>query len=269
MEKKRAAIQKLAVLFSVVFAAFTAFGAVSSAFAPNIPFLAQAAAAEQRSAASATVRAETGYYTDADGDWIHNPGLLERGLRYFYQMTGVEPHVYILPNGTTTSSSELQSYAEHLYSELFTDNWHFILLFCDDGEGGYNCGYAVGSQAKTIMDSEAISILADYLDRYYSDFSLSEEEIFSKAFSDAADRIMTVTGSTARTTTKVLGGVAVVALIAGTVIIVVKKRDEQKKAEAKRTQEILNTPLEKFGSDEVEELAKKYQTDEEKSSKSS
>ena len=66
-----------------------------------------------------------------------------------------------------------------------------------------------------------------------------------------------------------LGGVAVVALIAGTVIIVVKKRDEQKKAEAKRTQDILNTPLEKFGSDEVEELAKKYQTDEEKSSKSS
>ena len=84
MDKKRAAIQKLAVLFSVVFAAFTAFGAVSSTFAPNIPFLAQAAAAEQRSVASATVRAETGYYTDADGDWIHNPGLLERGLRYFY-----------------------------------------------------------------------------------------------------------------------------------------------------------------------------------------
>ena len=189
MEKKRAAIQKLAVLFSVVFAAFTAFGAASSTLAPNIPFLAQAAAAEQRSAAAATVRAETGYYTDADGDWIHNPGLLERGLRYFYQMTGVEPHVYILPNGTTTSSSELQSYAEHLYSELFPDNWHFILLFCDDGEGGYNCGYAVGSQAKTIMDSEAISILADYLDCYYSDFSLSEEEIFSNAFIKTAEHI--------------------------------------------------------------------------------
>lgn len=189
MEKKRAAIQKLAVLFSVVFAAFTALGAASSTLTPNIAFLSRAAAAEQRSAASATVKAETGYYTDADGDWIHNPGLLERGLRYFYQMTGVEPHVYILPNGTTTSSSELQSYAEHLYSELFTDNWHFILVFCDDGEGGYNCGYAVGSQAKTIMDSEAISILADYLDCYYSDFSLSEEEIFSNVFIKTAEHI--------------------------------------------------------------------------------
>ena len=223
----------------------------------------------EREALPASAVNETAYYTDADGDWIHNASQLESGLRHFYKKTGVQPYVYILPNGTTTSTSDLQSRAEKLYGELFTDDAHFILVFCDDGEGGYNCGYAVGSQAKTIMDSEAISILADYLDRYYSDFSLSEEEIFSKAFSDAADRIMTVTGSTARTTTKVLGGVAVVALIAGTVIIVVKKRDEQKKAEAKRTQDILNTPLEKFGSDEVEELAKKYQTDEEKSSKSS
>ena len=228
-----------------------------------------AASTVEREALPASAVNETAYYTDADGDWIHNASQLESGLRHFYKKTGVQPYVYILPNGTTTSTSDLQSRAEKLYGELFTDDAHFILVFCDDGEGGYNCGYAVGSQAKTIMDSEAISILADYLDRYYSDFSLSEEEIFSKAFSDAADRIMTVTGSTARTTTKVLGGVAVVALIAGTVIIVVKKRDEQKKAEAKRTQDILNTPLEKFGSDEVEELAKKYQTDEEKSSKSS
>ena len=269
MEKNQPATRKLTVLFSMILVVFASLVLAPCIHFSNRPFLARAAAAEQWSAAPAVVTAETGYYIDADGGWIHNSELLGRGLRYFDQMTGVHPYVYILPNGLTTSTSDLQSCAEHLYGELFTDNRHFILVFCDDGEGGYNCGYAVGLQAKTIMDSEAISILADYLDRYYSDFSLSEEEIFSKAFSDAADRIMTVTGSTARTTTKVLGGVAVVALIAGTVIIVVKKRDEQKKAEAKRTQDILNTPLEKFGSDEVEELAKKYQTDEEKSSKSS
>ena len=269
MEKRQTGTRKLAVLFSMIFAVLTSLVVASCILLPISPFFAHAADAEQYSMSSATATAGTGYYTDADGDWIHNASQLESGLRHFYKKTGVQPYVYILPNGTTTSTSDLQSRAEKLYGELFTDDAHFILVFCDDGEGGYNCGYAVGSQAKTIMDSEAISILADYLDRYYSDFSLSEEEIFSKAFSDAADRIMTVTGSTARTTTKVLGGVAVVALIAGTVIIVVKKRDEQKKAEAKRTQEILNTPLEKFGSDEVEELAKKYQTDEEKSSKSS
>ena len=228
-----------------------------------------AASTVEREALPASASVETAYYTDEDGDWIHNASKLENGMRYFYKKTGVQPYVYILPNGTTTSTSDLQARAESLYGELFEDDAHFLLVFCDDGDGGFNCGYAVGSQAKTIMDNEAVGILSDYLDRYYSDLDLSEEEIFSNAFSKTADRIMTVTGSTARTTTMVIGGVAAVALIAGVIVIVVRKRGEQKEAEAKRTQEILNTPLEKFGSDEVEELAKKYQTDEEKSSKSS
>ena len=228
-----------------------------------------AASTVEREALPASASVETAYYTDEDGDWIHNASKLENGMRYFYKKTGVQPYLYILPNGTTTSTSDLQARAESLYGELFEDDAHFLLVFCDDGDGGFNCGYAVGSQAKTIMDNEAVGILSDYLDRYYSDLDLTEEEIFSNAFSKTADRIMTVTGSTARTTTMVIGGVAAVALIAGVIVIVVKKKGEQKEAEAKRTQEILNTPLEKFGSDEVEELAKKYQTDEEKSSKSS
>ncbi len=226
-----------------------------------------AASTVQREALPASASEDVGWYTDADGDWIHNTSQLTNGLKSFYQQTGVRPYVYILPNGTTTSVSDLQSRAESLYDELFSDEAHFLLVFCDDGAGGYNCGYAVGSQAKTVMDSEAISILSDYLDRYYSDTSISEEEIFSNAFAKTAERIMMVTGSTARTTTMVLGGVAVVAIVAGAVIFVVRKKSAEKAEQAKRTQEILNTPLEKFGSDEVEELAKKYQTDEEKSSK--
>ena len=188
MEKKQSAIQKLTVLLSVIFAVFTAFVVASYILAPDRPFLARAAAAEQWLAAPAGVTAETGYYTDADGDWIHNPELLESGLRYFEQMTGVRPYLYILPKGTATSTSDLQSCAAQLYGELFTDDAHFILVFCDDGEGGYNGGYAVGSQAKTIMDSEAISILADYLGPYYSDFLLSEER-FSNAFAKTAEHI--------------------------------------------------------------------------------
>ncbi len=222
----------------------------------------------QREALPASASEDVGWYTDADGDWIHNTSLLTNGLKSFYQQTGVRPYLYILPNGTTTSVSDLQSRAESLYDELFSDEGHFLLVFCDDGSGGYNCGYAVGSQAKTVMDSEAISVLGDYLDRYYSDMSISEEQIFANAFDKTAERIMTVTGSTTRTFTMVLGGVAVVVIIAGVVVFVVRKKSAEKAAEAKRTQEILNTPLEKFGSDEVEELAKKYQTDdEEKSSK--
>ena len=189
MEKKQPATQRPTVLFSMIFAVFVSLVLAPCIHFSNRPFLARAAAAEQWSAAPAVVTAETGYYTDVDYDWIHNPGLLERGLRYFDQMTGVHPYVYILPNGTTTSTSDLRSCAEYLYSELFPDDAHFILVFCDDGEGGYNCGYAVGSQAKTIMDSEAISILGDCLEHCYGDLSLSEEEIFSNAFIKTAEHI--------------------------------------------------------------------------------
>ena len=189
MEKKQPATQRPTVLFSMILAVFVSLVLAPCIHFSNRPFLARAAAAEQWSAAPAVVTAETGYYTDVDYDWIHNPGLLERGLRYFDQMTGVHPYVYILPNGTTTSTSDLRSCAEYLYSELFPDDAHFILVFCDDGEGGYNCGYAVGSQAKTIMDSEAISILGDCLEHCYGDLSLSEEEIFSDAFIKTAEHI--------------------------------------------------------------------------------
>lgn len=34
---------------------------------------------------------ETAYYTDADGSWIYSPGTLERGMRAFYESTGVRP----------------------------------------------------------------------------------------------------------------------------------------------------------------------------------
>ena len=115
----------------------------------------------------------------------------------------------------------------------------------------------MGSQAKTVMDDEAIGILADYLDRYYSDRSVSEEEIFSLAFERTGERIMTVTRSPV-VPVAVCIAVVVVAVL---VFITLKKRREQREREQKRAEEILKTPLEKFGDQEVEDLAKKYEDD--------
>ena len=169
----------------------------------------------------------------------------------------MQPYVYILPNGETTSVSELTERAEQLYPALFSDEGHFLLVFCDDGRGSFHCGYTVGSQAKTVMDDEAIGILADYLDRYYADMSISEEEIFSNAFEDTGKRIMTVTRSPV---VPVAVCIAVV-IVAVLVFITLKKRREQREREQQRAEEILKTPLEKFGDQEVEDLAKKYEKD--------
>ncbi len=211
----------------------------------------------EREALPSSAATATGYYTDLDGDWIHQPSVLEAGLKVFYKETGVWPYVYILPNGQTTSVNELSSMAEDLYGQLFSDEAHFLLVFCDDGYGGFNCGYTVGSQAKTIMDEQALAILSDYLDRYYQDTSLSEEEVFSKAFEDTGERIMTVEKSPV---VPIVIAVIVI-VVAGTVIIVVKKRGEQREREQKRTQDILNTPIEKLAGqdDEAVKLAEKYE----------
>ena len=65
---------------------------------------------------------------------------LESGMRQFYQETGVQPYLYLLPNGSVTSTTELTAMAEELYPQLFTDEGHFLLVFCDNGAGSYNCG---------------------------------------------------------------------------------------------------------------------------------
>ncbi len=197
---------------------------------------------------------ETGYYTD-EGGWFSNPNALTSGMKNFYQATGVQPYLYLLPNGEITSSDQLTSLSEELYPQLFQDEGHFLLVFCDDGNGSYNCGYTVGSQAKTVMDTEAIAILADYLDRYYNDYSISEEEVFSLTFEKTAERIMTVQTSPLPV---IMICVAVVA-VAVVIFLVVKKVLRDKEAQRKQMEDILKTPLEKFGDQDAEDLARKYE----------
>lgn len=216
-----------------------------------------AASTVQREPLSPDAAKQTAYFTDKDGSWITQPRILEDGMRTFYKKTGVWPYLYILPNGQTTSISELTSISKDLYNQLFDDEAHFLLVFCDNDQGGYNCGYTVGSDAKTIMDDEAIGILNDYLDRYYHDMDRSEEEIFSDTFANTASRIMSKTLSPVPF---LAGGVAVIA-ICGTVIFVVRRRNQRKAEEGKRLEEILNKPLEKFGDTELEDLARKYEKD--------
>lgn len=213
---------------------------------------------------------ETAYYTDEPG-WITDKSELESGLKSFYKATGVQPYLYLaasVPGVSEPSTSDLQSYAKTLYDQLFTDEAHFLLVFWDNGAGGYRCGYWGGTLTRTVMDDEAIGILADYLEAYYSG-NMSDEEYFSTVFDKTGSRIMTVTKSPW----------PVIAVAGAAVVIVVllfqwwKSAKKKKEEEDKRTQEILNTPLEKFGDagadsaggeqkfsdSEAAELAKKYQ----------
>lgn len=198
---------------------------------------------------------ETDYYTDELG-WIGSQTQLLSGMKYFYQKTGVQPYLYITDtvNGSHyPSSSDLEAFASTLYDELFTDEAHLLLVFYEY-DNGYRDWYIAGSQAKTVVDTEGGDILLDYIDRYYYDQSLSEEEFFSKAFVDAADRMMDVTQSPWVTVGLVAGAALILLILFFWWRAAVKRKREKEK----ETQEILNTPIQKFGDKEVEDLAKKY-----------
>lgn len=232
----------LALLFS-----FSAAGGGGGSVAPSTT------AREPLPAGSVT---ETEYYTDEPG-WIRARSTLLHGMESFYRETGVQPHLYIAEsvNGSTApSQEEIGAYADSLYGQLFSDEGHFLLVFCDDGQGGYTCGYTVGRQAKSVMDDEALGIFADYLDYYYTS-EMEDEEFFAAAYEKTGERIMQVTRSPWPT----LLGILLVGLILAGLFLWWDKARRQKNLEAKQAAEILNTPLEKFGDTEVEDLAKKYQ----------
>ncbi len=214
----------------------------------------------ERTALPAGTAIETPYFTDEDGDWIEDPQVLESGMREFFVETGVQPYLYILPNGSAISTSQLQTIAQETYDELFTDGAHFLLVFCDDGKGAFNAAYWVGQEALTIMDTEALQIFQDYLKRNYNDYSLTESEIFADTYEQTAHAIMTTEAQ--RMTPAIIGVAVALAVVIAVIIIalVLKKRREAREREQMRQQEILNTPLEKFNDTEVENLAQKYES---------
>lgn len=212
----------------------------------------------QREALPAGAVNETAYYTDELG-WIGNRTKLEAGMKNFYKETGVQPYLYITDsvNGNhSPSQAELESFATEQYDALFTDEAHLLLVFFEYTPSEYHTWCITGTQAKTVVDTEAVNILLDYVDRYYYS-DLSDEEMFSKSFDEAGERIMRVTRSPWIAVWIVLGVLAIVVVA----FLWWRSRKKQRNLEDEQTRKILETPLETFGSSEAEELAKKYERD--------
>ncbi len=196
---------------------------------------------------------QTQLYVDADGSWIADPSTLEAGLREFWQETGVYPFLYIAPNGSLTSGAACHEVAANIYDQLFDDSAHMVLVFCDDGYGGFTYGYEVGSQAQTVMDDAAIQTLVAYLERYYQT-APTESVMFADAFTSTAKTIMHVEQPVYVTMMPLIivcvVGVAIVA-----VVYAIRKRSAERDAHVR---EMLKEPLEKFSDQEVEDLEEKY-----------
>lgn len=139
---------------------------------------------------------ETDYYNDTL-DWIGNRTQLQKGMIHFYQKTGVQPHLLIVDNilGDSWPTDEKAfAYLDSYYNEKFKDEAHIILCFLEVGND-YKMWLHGGAQTKIVLDNEAHDILLDYVELYYFNTSISDEEMFSRAFEKAADDMMTIKGN--------------------------------------------------------------------------
>lgn len=200
----------------------------------------------------------TGDWYEDDIGWIHNQSTVVKGLKYFYDETGVAPYLILieqLDGSYSPSLDDLWDYGNQRYDELFEDEGHMVFVFqCRDGGDEYNMTAVTGQMAKTVVDDEALDILYDYVDHYfYSD--LDEDNMFAQSFKDAADRMMVKTPNYTPFIVWCICGVISAVVCYFIIKMVIKRRKE----EAAETERILNTPIEKIGADdEADELAKKY-----------
>lgn len=183
------------------------------------------------------------WYQD-DINWIHDEKTLLKGLKMFYDKTGVQPYLWITDNingKAKPNTSDFETALKSKYSELFKDEGHVIVCFMESSPSVYATYYWAGSAAKGVIDDEAGEILLDVIDSKYTS-DLSDEEMFSKSFSDAATRMMEV----GRTTKQYI--ILAVAVIAGLGIIVgfiflLKAKRKSDVEEAEERERILNTDI--------------------------
>ena len=210
---------------------------------------------------------KTPYYSDEDGGWITSQNQLVEGMRAFHDKTGVQPYLHILPDGASASASDLARRAQGLYGELFEDEAHFLVAFCDDGRGSFLFGYAVGEEARELVGEEEIAAFEEkFAEGYYAYATHAfEEKMFSDAFekagavamgeSGAAERLGAALGAFVGFALVFLASVALLCVAALYVYALVKRRKNREE----RIGRLMSQPLRKFNDAHVERLARKYE----------
>ena len=146
--------------------------------------------AEHRTRLELPPMRETAYFTDRVG-WLEENGKqVEKDLRYFYEKTGVQPHVYLrgASGERSTDRGEMDGYARALYGSLFTDESHLLILAEEQTDAAEppRIGFAAGRAAASVMDEEALSILEAY---WRIGFSAGEELTPSRKAAAAGDAL--------------------------------------------------------------------------------
>lgn len=191
--------------------------------------------------------------------YVENTSKLSKNLKNFYNKTGIQPYIYLKSyDETLTSDSQKDNYAQNWYEQNIDNEDTFLFVYYEDqdpNEIGY-MAYVNGKQVTSVMDSEAVNIFWNYIDRYWTDDSLSTVEVFTKTFNSTANTIMEKS-TTSNDIIKIICIIVSIIIVIGGIIYILRMKFKRDKEKAKETVEILKTPL-----DKSDELRDKYLNEE-------
>ena len=136
---------------------------------------------------------ESSEWIDDQANWLENQNAVISKMRSFYEMTGVQPYLIIADqvNGKKDyTEADVERYLRNRYDELFTDDGHLILFFCEAYENEYDPYLLIGSKAATVIDTDGENIIYEAIDRWYTDSSLDDDAYFARIFLASGDAIM-------------------------------------------------------------------------------
>ena len=191
--------------------------------------------------------------------YVENTSKLSKNLKNFYNKTGIQPYIYLKSyDETLTSDSQKDNYAQNWYEQNIDNEDTFLFVYYEDqdpNEIGY-MAYVNGKQVTSVMDNEAVNIFWNYIDRYWTDDSLSTVEVFTKTFNSTANTIMEKS-TTSNDIIKIICIIVGIIIVIGGIIYILRMKFKRDKEKAKETVEILKTPL-----DKSDELRDKYLNEE-------
>lgn len=136
---------------------------------------------------------ESSEWIDDQAGWLSNQDKVINAMRSFYDQTGVQPYLVIADeiNGNKDySTDDVEDYLRDLYDELYQDDGHLILLFCEPYENEYDPYLLVGEAAAQVVDTSGENIIYEAIDYWYTDSSLDDDAYFARIFVASANKLM-------------------------------------------------------------------------------
>lgn len=204
---------------------------------------------------------KTAYMNDCVIDeigWVESTSYVSRGLKEFWEETGVQPFIYLRKyDPTLVSDDQKEQWALDYYDKTFDQENVLLFVYFAEFNTDYDVGYmayANGYETSTVMDAEAIDIFWNYVDSNWTS-SKETDDVLVDMFTSTSNAIMHVS-TTNKDIIKDLIVFTIVAVIFMSVIVIIMISHKRAREKAAEDERILNTPLDSFNT--TDNLEDKY-----------